>query len=87
MSITERSPNEWFQEAVRWYAEHHQGCPWCGGTNCVYHSSRGRVIEYHCGDCDFFACHDPEKKRSFAGAGRLGPAVLTMPAARVLHVD
>ena len=34
----------WFHEAVRWYVEQHQGCPWCLGANRVYKSDRNGVI-------------------------------------------
>ena len=48
----------WFKEAVEWYADKHQGCPWCKGANCVYKSSRRGLTEYRCGTCDFLVCLD-----------------------------
>src|SRR6266849_608241 len=82
MSQPEYVPSEWFQEATDWYVERHQGCPWCGGANCVYKSQRGAVIEYHCGDCDFLACQDQDSGRCFMGPGREVPAPNTMHAAQ-----
>jgi hypothetical protein len=78
MSDLEQTPYEWFEEAALWYVEKHQGCPWCHETNCLYKSSRGQLEEYHCGACDFFACHNLESDRAFMGPGRAGPVPLTM---------
>jgi hypothetical protein len=80
MSHLEEEPLDWFVEATNWYVEKHQGCPWCGGANCVYRSQRGSVIEYHCGDCDFLTCQDQESGRCYMRPGR-SPAPHTMHAA------
>ena len=75
-----QTPGEWFQEAARCYAEKHQGCPWCGGAYRVYRSKRTQVLEYHCGGCDFFACHEHDSGRYFMGPGQRTSAPLTMHA-------
>jgi hypothetical protein len=80
MSHPELAAQDWYEEAVRWYVNKHQGCPWCGRANCLYQSERGRAMEYHCGTCDFFACHDLDTGRYFMGPGRMRPAPLTMHA-------
>ncbi len=77
MTHPEQTPQEWFQEAARWFVEKHQGCPWCGGENCVYHSRRQEIIEYYCGSCEFFAGHDVETGHFSTGPGRR-PAPATM---------
>jgi hypothetical protein len=76
----EQSPYEWFQEAGRWYIDRHQGCPWCGGANCVYKSQRGAVVEYSCGSCDFMACHNEEAAGYFMAPGRRRVGRVTMRA-------
>jgi hypothetical protein len=75
-----QTPCEWFHEADRFYVEKHQGCPWCGGANRVYRSERSQLLEYHCGGCDFFACHDRESGQYFMGPGHDSAASLTMQA-------
>lgn len=80
MMFQAETPGEWFEEAARFYVERHQGCPWCGGANRVYRSERNQVLEYHCGACDFFACHDQESGRYYMGPGRSGIGSLTMVA-------
>ena len=75
-----QSAREWFQEADRSYVEKHQGCPWCGGANRVYRSLRDQIMEYHCGGCDFFACHDRQSGQYFMGPGRNRLSSLTMVA-------
>jgi hypothetical protein len=72
------SAEEWFEEAARWYDDQHQGCPWCEAANCVYHSQRSQVDEYHCGGCDFFVCHDQVADRYYFGEGRSRRASRTM---------
>jgi len=75
-----RTPNDWFHEVDRSYVEKHQGCPWCGGANRVYRSERNQLLEYHCGGCDFFACHDRETGQYFMGPGHESLGPLTMMA-------
>jgi hypothetical protein len=69
MGHVERSPNDWYREAVRWYVEEHQGCPCCRRRHCVFRSTWGRRVEYYCSACDFSACHDGQTGRSFASRG------------------
>jgi hypothetical protein len=78
MSHPEQTPQQWFDDAVRWYDDRHQGCPWCGGANSVYRTERNGVIEFYCGNCQFFAGHDARSDRFFAGPGRDRPAPSTM---------
>ena len=81
MSLPERTPAEWFEEAARCHAEAHQGCAWCGCSNNVYHRMRGQVQEYHCGQCDFYTSFDEAIGRYFMTPGYSrgrGPAPLTM---------
>jgi hypothetical protein len=80
MSDQAPSPHNWFRDAERWYIEKHQGCPWCGGANCVYKSERGQRIEYSCGGCDFFTCYDGENGTYYMGAGQTARGRLTMHA-------
>jgi hypothetical protein len=80
MARLAQTPCEWFHEADRSYVEKHQGCPWCGGANRVYRSERNQLLEYHCGSCDFFACHDRETGQYFMGPGQDSAAPLTMQA-------
>ena len=75
-----QTPGEWFQEAARSYIEKHQGCPWCRGAYRVYRSERSQLLEYHCGGCDFFACHDQQTGKYFMGPGRRSLGALTMVA-------
>jgi hypothetical protein len=74
------TPCDWFHEATRCYIEKHQGCPWCGGANRVYRSARRHIIEYHCGACDFFACHELSSGRFFMAPGRDSTAANTVIA-------
>ena len=83
MSQIQRSPEQWFAEAAHWYAEKHQGCPWCKGANCVYKSSRRGLTEYRCGTCDFLVCLDGKIGRYFMGPGTTRRTVLTMHALAV----
>jgi hypothetical protein len=80
MSHAAETPFEWFEEAARCYVEKHQGCPWCEGANRVYRSERGQLLEYHCGGCDFFVCHDFESGRYFMGPGHPSIGSRTMVA-------
>jgi hypothetical protein len=50
---TDRSPRDWYEEAVRCYRERHQGCPWCGGSYRVYHIHRPLQTVYYCHGCEF----------------------------------
>jgi transposase-like protein len=54
----ENSSRQWFEEAVKCHVEHHQGCPWCGRSHCVHHTSRGQQQIYFCQHCDFQVSHD-----------------------------
>jgi hypothetical protein len=65
----QRSPGEWFHEAVRYYSEEHQGCAHCGNRHCVFRSRWGERVEYYCSACDFSACHDARTGRYFAATG------------------
>ncbi len=56
--LAKRSSSEWFQEAARCYIEHHQGCPWCGGSHRVYYIRRERQTIYYCQGCDFRVEHN-----------------------------
>lgn len=83
MPSVEHSPQEWFDDAARWYAERHQGCCWCGGVNRVYRSERGDRLEYECGDCEFYVCREHATARCFMAPGnsrRCSPAKPTLPA-------
>ena len=64
-----RTPSEWFVEASRCYIEHHQGCPWCGGSHRVYQIHRDNLVEYFCNGCDFRAGFDPAANSYFAFPG------------------
>ncbi len=64
-----RTPAQWFEEAVRWYVDAHQGCPCCGERHCVYRSAWGSRIEYYCTACDFSACLDEQTGRHYAAPG------------------
>jgi hypothetical protein len=61
---------DWFAEAVRCYAEEHQGCPSCRGRHCVFRAQWGSRTEYHCNECDFSAAHDEDAGQYVATAGR-----------------
>jgi hypothetical protein len=65
----ERTPAEWYQEAVRCYVEGHQACPNCGARHCVFQSHWGPRVEYYCSACDFSTCHDAQTGRYFAAIG------------------
>jgi hypothetical protein len=55
--------NHWFHEAAKAYVEHHQGCPWCGGSYCLSrHTAKGKE-RYSCQICDFQVCHDSAADR------------------------
>jgi hypothetical protein len=47
----------WFDKATRYHLERHQGCPWCGGSHCVFHTRRPDREQFSCSACDFFTCH------------------------------
>jgi hypothetical protein len=68
-SSAERTPLEWYREAVRSYVEDHQGCPHCGGQHCVFRSCWGQRVEYYCSACDFSTCHDAQTGLYFAVIG------------------
>lgn len=82
MPHSERTPQEWFEEAARCYVEHHQGCCWCGGANRVYRAERGGRLEYECGDCEFYACREHDNGLYFMapGHGRAAPTPPTVHA-------
>jgi hypothetical protein len=65
----ERTPLEWYEEAVRSYVEGHQGCASCGTQHCVFQSRWGQRIEYYCSACDFSTCFDGQTGRYFAVIG------------------
>jgi hypothetical protein len=74
-----RTAEEWFEEAVRWYLEGHQGCPCCGGQHCVFRSQWGRRIEYYCTGCDFSVGQDTASRRCTASRGESLPAASLFP--------
>jgi hypothetical protein len=74
----ERTPAEWFEEAVRCYAEGHQACASCGRPHCVFRSEWGPRVEYHCSGCDFSVCHDGQTGRHIAVPGQDGPLPETL---------
>ncbi len=81
MKESEPTPLEWYRQAARCYAEAFQGCPWCNTFNCVYRTERGARIEFECGECGFFTCHEQDPERYFMTPGhpRQGkPAPQTM---------
>jgi hypothetical protein len=65
----ERTPSDWYQEAVRAYAEGHQGCPNCEAQHCVFRSQWGQRVEYYCSACDFSTCHDGQTGQCVAVIG------------------
>jgi hypothetical protein len=65
----ERTPAEWFAEALRWYVQGHQGCACCHAQHCVFRSEYGVRIEFYCTACDFSVCHDRAGDRFFATRG------------------
>jgi hypothetical protein len=80
-SNAERTPLEWYEEAVRAYAEEHQGCPRCGAQHCVFGSQWGQRFEYYCSACDFSTCYDGQTGQYFAviGDGRQLADTLFLP--------
>jgi hypothetical protein len=79
----ERPAVEWFEEAVRCYAEEHQGCASCGERHCVFRSWCGQRVDYYCHACDFSVCHDVVTGNYFAALGegrRLPDAILDSAA-------
>ena len=64
-----RTPQEWFQEAVRCYVEKHQGCAWCGGPHRVYLLVQEQQVVYYCNGCDFRTGHDKRAGRFFSFPG------------------
>jgi hypothetical protein len=65
----ERTPREWYDDAVRCYIEGHQACPRCRRRHCVFQARWGRRTEYYCSACDFSTCHDGGTGRYFEAAG------------------
>src|SRR5262249_43692970 len=65
----DRTPREWYQEAVRCYIEGHQACASCGAKHCVFQSRWGQRLEYYCSACDFSTCFDGQTGRYFAVIG------------------
>ncbi len=84
MALCERTPQEWFDEAARCYAEEHQGCCWCGGANRVYRTERSGRLEFECGECEFYVCREQDTGRYSMSPGISGrrPASPTMHAER-----
>jgi hypothetical protein len=74
-----RAPQDWFERAMRWYVEGHQGCVCCGARHCVFRSDWSGRIEYYCSVCDFSTCYDLRMNRYYAtigdGRGLLGAAL------------
>src|SRR5262245_56595513 len=71
--IQERSAEEWFAEARRWYVEKHQGCPHCHTRHCVIRSQWAARIEYHCTECDFSTGQDGDTGSASANKGEPPP--------------
>ena len=69
MPESERTHENWFIEAARWYIEQHQGCCWCGRANEVYRTERGVRVEYECGACEFYVCHEQATDHYFMAPG------------------
>jgi hypothetical protein len=69
-----RTAEEWFNDAVRWYLEGHQGCPCCQAHHCVFRSVWGLRIEYHCTACDFSVARDGQSLRCTASRGEGKPS-------------
>jgi uncharacterized protein YdiU (UPF0061 family) len=68
-SKAERTPLQWYEEAVRAYEEGHQGCPSCGTQHCVFRSQWGQRFEYYCSACDFSTCYDGQTGQYVAVIG------------------
>jgi hypothetical protein len=75
---------DWFDRATQSNIENHQGCPWCQRPNQLYQSHRGSVREFHCGNCEFYVCHDEITDRYFMGRGNVKQAPLTQVEVQAL---
>jgi hypothetical protein len=84
MIPSDQSSRDWFVRATHSNIENHQGCPWCQRANQLYHSVRGSVREFHCGNCEFYVCHDEITDRYFMGRGTVREAPLTQVAMQAL---
>jgi hypothetical protein len=80
----ERTPAEWFAEAMRWYVQGHQACAFCQGQHCVFRSAYGSRVEYHCTSCDFSVCQDSATGRAYATPGGAAqPPAALLPAEKL----
>ncbi len=82
MAPSQRTHQEWFEEAARCYVDNHQGCCWCGGANRVYRSERGGRLEYECGECEFYASREDGDGRYFMAPGTSRGS---KPASKTMH--
>lgn len=57
----EKTPNQWFFSAEHAYANHHQGCAWCGETHSVRREKLGAKHVYSCQRCDFQVSYDADR--------------------------
>ncbi len=57
----DKAASEWFLGAENAYANHHQGCAWCGETHCVRREKEGAKHVYCCQRCDFQVSYDAER--------------------------
>jgi hypothetical protein len=73
-AMAERSPADWFEDAVRSYVEGHQACSWCSCKHCVFRSEWEGRIEYLCSACDFSVCFDRRSARHYMTRGELNAA-------------
>jgi hypothetical protein len=74
MVASERTAQEWFQEAARCYLERHQACAWCGGQHRVHQLVQEQQIVYYCYGCDFRAGHDKRAGEFFSVPGEKATA-------------
>lgn len=73
-AMAERSPADWFEDAVRAYIEGHQACPWCECKHCVFRTEWDGRIEYLCSACDFSVCVDRRSGSHYMTRGELDSA-------------
>jgi hypothetical protein len=79
MNCCQRTPRDWFAEAMRCYLERHQGCAWCHQSHCVYQTTHGHEREYWCNACDFRTSYDAANDHYSSYPGE-DPAQLQSPA-------
>jgi hypothetical protein len=67
--LQDRSPAEWYREAVRRYVTEHQACAACDARHCVFRSEGGGRVEYSCAACGFSVCHENRTSSYIAASG------------------